>query len=376
MNEQNIDSIKPSEFMRKIRPDCYSDSSDNIGYELDKASFDHFLETITSRNQTHDFESFCRKLCERTICPNLRPPTGPEGGGDSKADTETIPTAEEISAGWLVGHANGAKERWAFAISAKKKWSEKVRTDVKGIAETGRSYDKVFFITSRYARSKDRSRIEDELSEEYKTRIVILDRTWILEKTIDEGYLDLAYNYLGAGKEVRSNQLGPHDYSRKKLLAEIESNLNDPEYYVGMEFHKVTDLLLTARLSRNLELPRTETDGRFERVIRFAESKGTLHQQIKARYEKIWTAFWWYDDIETLKNSYDSFEQLSLESDYSKDVEYLCNLLQLLFNSLNHNLMSEEEAQLDERVNKLLHRLETLSTDSDRPNNALEAKTS
>lgn len=56
--------------------------------------------------QTHDFELFCRKLCERTICTNLRPATGPEGGGDSKADTETSPVSDEISTLTFVGTAN------------------------------------------------------------------------------------------------------------------------------------------------------------------------------------------------------------------------------------------------------------------------------
>src|SRR5205085_202760 len=106
-------------------PEYYSDTEDQASYVLEAATFDHYLDTITSRNQTHDFELFSRKLCERAICPNLRPQTGPEGGGDSKADTETYPVADEISRVYL-GEPNGGRERWAFAISAKKKWAEKV----------------------------------------------------------------------------------------------------------------------------------------------------------------------------------------------------------------------------------------------------------
>jgi hypothetical protein len=84
----------------------------------------NIIETVTARNQTHEFEIFCRKLCERTICPNLKPATGPEGGGDSKAGTETIPIADEIAALTYVGDVNASRERWAFAFSAKKKWAE------------------------------------------------------------------------------------------------------------------------------------------------------------------------------------------------------------------------------------------------------------
>ncbi len=80
--EDNV--VSPSQFMRQIRPERYSDSTRKIKYQLKAEVLSHHLETITERNQTHDFELFCRKLCERTICPNLRPALGPEGGGDSK----------------------------------------------------------------------------------------------------------------------------------------------------------------------------------------------------------------------------------------------------------------------------------------------------
>src|ERR1700687_4835707 len=116
--------MKPSQFMRQHRPENYSDTDRaETSYVLTAEVFDHHLDTITARNQTHDFEIFCRKLCERVICPNLKPPTGPEGGGDSKADTETIPIADEIASLTYVGDANAGRERWAFAFSAKKKWA-------------------------------------------------------------------------------------------------------------------------------------------------------------------------------------------------------------------------------------------------------------
>ncbi len=104
--------ISPSAFMRDLRPEYYSDTEDHASYVLDAPILDHHLDTITSRNQTHDFELFVRKLCERAICPNLRPQTGPEGGGDSKADTETYPVADEISRIYI-GEANSDRERWA-----------------------------------------------------------------------------------------------------------------------------------------------------------------------------------------------------------------------------------------------------------------------
>ena len=99
------DKLSPSAFMRQLRPELYSDTIDRTTYQLDAPTLGYHLETITARNQTHDLEIFCRKLCERTICPNLKPATGPEGGGDSKADTETIPIADEITGLTYVGDA-------------------------------------------------------------------------------------------------------------------------------------------------------------------------------------------------------------------------------------------------------------------------------
>jgi hypothetical protein len=90
-SNDGTEELSPSVFMRQLRPEFYSDTVDRTTYQLDAPTLEFHLETITARNQTHDFEIFCRKLCERTICPNLRPATVPEGGGDSKADTETIP---------------------------------------------------------------------------------------------------------------------------------------------------------------------------------------------------------------------------------------------------------------------------------------------
>ena len=156
----------PSQLMRRLRPEYYSDSSGRTAYELDRPTLEYHLETVTARNQTHDFEIFCRKLCEKVICPNLRPPTGPEGGGDSKADAETFAVADEVSQFYYIAEANAGSERWAFAFSAKKDWKSKVRSDVKGIAETGRGYDRIICVTSRFARSKDRSALEDSLKSE------------------------------------------------------------------------------------------------------------------------------------------------------------------------------------------------------------------
>lgn len=368
---------KPSEYMRQLRPELYSDSASRTSHRLKPEILSHHLDTLTERNQTHDFEIFCRKLCERTICPNLRPATGPEGGGDSKADTETIPVADEIAKlQFVVGQANGGRERWAFAFSAKQKWAEKARSDVDGIVATRRGYHKIFFVTSRAARAKDRARVEDELSREHGVQVTILDRAWIIDEVIDKNRRDLTFNYLGIGEETTESELGPEDYSRTQQLADIERELDDPTAFDGMAMHLATEALVAAKLSRSLGLPRTDVDGRFLRAVRVADDGGTRRQMLEARYEWLWAAFWWFDDIDVVVTGYDQFEVEVIGDDNAKNLEFLCNLVQLLFNAVFRNGWRREEAQLDARVARLKTRLEQLANEAERPNNALQARTS
>jgi len=377
MTEDTEDKIFPSQFMRNLRPEYYSDTQETTSYLLDQNAFEYHLDTITSRNQQHDFEIFCRKLCERTICPNLRPQTGPEGGGDGKADTETLPVSDEISSLTYIGDANAGSERWAFAFSAKKRWKDKVRSDVDGIVTTKRGYEKIFCVTSQFARAKDRADLEDKLKQKHGIPVTILDRSWIVEKVIDGDRKDIAFNYLNVGHESQDSQrLGPVDYSRTRQLDDLEEVIADPTAFRGMEAQLVTEALVAAKLSRNLELPRTETEGRFNRAIRLADAHGAHRQKLEVRYEAIWTAFWWFDDVVILNASYDEFEALVIDDSHAINLEFLSNLLQILFNAVIHGHLSREDGKLDDRAEKLAIRLQELTEEEERPNNSLEAKTS
>lgn len=362
--------------MRQLRPENYSDTSESTSYQLDQAVFDYHLETITSRNQTHDFEIFCRKLCERTICPNLRPQTGPDGGGDSKADTETLPVADEIMALTYIGEPNAGREKWAFAFSAKEDWRAKARKDVDGIAKTERGYKRIIFVTSRYAKAKTRATLEQELTTQYGIEVTIHDRSWIIQQIIEFDRKDLAYNYLHVGQEIiDASRLGPVDYSRNHQLEAIEKYFSDPNSFSGMEQQGVTEALLAAKLSRLLERQRPETEGRFQRAIRLADSHGTYRQKLEARYEDLWTAVWWYDDYTALNSKYDAFEALVIDSNHAINLEFLSNLLQTLFNAVLHGNLTSDECDLEGRSTRLYAKLEVVATNRERPTNALEAQT-
>lgn len=365
--------ILPTKFMRQLRPEHYSDTEDRTDYVLDSPLLEYHLETLTQRNQTHAFEIFCRKLCERAIARNLRPQTGPDGGGDSKADTENYPVSEEVSELYYEGEANSGQERWAFAFSAKETWKQKARDDVKGLIDTGRAYDRIIFVTSRFAKAKDRAALEDELSKEAGIPVTIHDRTWIVSEIIEKGRKDIAFNYLGVGTEVSdASKLGPTDYSRQQQLDEIESALDNPNGHQEIEQHRVVDALLAAKLSRGLEQPRVIIDGRFERAVRLADKYGTLHQRIEARYEHVWTAYWWFDDFELLDTRYGAIETLASNAGHARTISFVVNLIQLLFNSVLHGHLDRTACQLDARIAQVRDLLAPMAADAERPNNRLE----
>src|SRR3712207_7194702 len=129
--------LSPREYFQSRHPERFSDSIGQSIPSLDRTILEYHLDTLTSRNEEIPFESFARRLLERTVCPNLLPHTGPTGGGDSKVDTETYPVAEGLSQGWYVGTGNAAAtERWAFAFSAKRVWRPKLESDIAKIVAT------------------------------------------------------------------------------------------------------------------------------------------------------------------------------------------------------------------------------------------------
>ena len=288
-----------------------------------------------------------------------------------------LPWPKKSANSFYVGEPNAGSERWAFAFSANKRWANgKLEDDVIGIVGTGRPYDRIICVTSRFARAKTRADLEDTLTKEHGIPIEVHDRTWIIKEIIENNRKDLAFNYLGVGREVAdARQLGPNDYSRSQQLDDLEAALADPDRFRGMETQRVTEALIAAKLSRGLESPRIEVDGRFKRARRLAQKDGTPRQRLETHYETILTAFWWYDDFELLNSAYDEFEATLRPNEHVKNVEFLSTLAQLLVNSVIHGHLTLEECKLIERSDRLRRRLKAITRNLDQPNSALEAST-
>ena len=160
----------PSEFYRMRRPYNFSDSKIVREVELPKEVLAFELEKITTNQKENDFETLCRKLAEKLIAPNLIPQVGPTGGGDGKTDTETYPVSDSISQRWFVPENGWDKdEKWAFAISAKRTWKSKAKSDIKKIIETDRDYTRIYFMTNQCPSSKKKKDAQDEFRKEFLT---------------------------------------------------------------------------------------------------------------------------------------------------------------------------------------------------------------
>lgn len=369
-------AYSPSAFMRARRPEQFSDSRTADAPPLEKSFFEYHLETLTSRSDEKPFELFCRRLAQKEICPNLIPQTGPTGGGDSKVDTETYPVAAEFAERWYEGNPSAASERWAFAFSAKKDWRGKVRSDVKKIAETKRGYSLIYFFSSQFIKDRDRAATEDELTKSFGIPVRIVDRSWIVEKVFERRHFSLAIDSLNINISTPKEKVkGPRDAEKRAEFDELERQIADQDRYAGVEYQLAEDCLDAAILARELELSRAEIEGLFDRASRIAEKAGSAQQRLRIKYQRAWTAFFWFDDFDTVNILYDEIEELALKSDQAEDLECLSNIWTNLVTGVRVGALPDQVARLTERSGRMKARLAELTSESARPNNAAFART-
>lgn len=368
---------KQKEFFKKIHPDQFSDSKIMKVGKLDRDFFDYYLDSLTSRGQEKEFETFCRKIAEREICPNLLPQTGPTGGGDSKVDSETYPVADTISETWYYGIGNVASnERWAFAVSAKKDWKPKVKSDVSKIVGTNleldRQYKKIFFMSNQFISDKKRSETEDNLRKEYGIDIRILDRNWILEKVFTNKNQEIAVKCFGLSDSfLDEEQIGSMDYKRKMELNEIEEKLSNPINYKGTVLLQMANRAIV--LGRELELPLEKLIGKLDRAYDLAIKYGTKVEVADCIYDYAWTIFWWYDDINLYYQKFIEYEKVVVKE---WNVHQLQNLTTLWLNLYSATIETPDKYNLYEHTETLKKEHQKYISDLNKPNTALEARVS
>lgn len=369
--------MSEKEFYRKIHPNSFSDSKIIKIGKFSKEFFSYFLDSLTSQSREKEVEDFCRKIIEATICPNLLPQTGPTGGGDSKVDSETFPVSENIAEGWLYGYSDAAHtERWAFAISAKKAWKPKFKSDVMKIILTNeegkRNYTKIFFITNQFVSDKKRAESEDELRKEYNLDIRIFDRNWLLEQAFKNDNKKLAISAFNMSDELNDVvDEGSKDKERKKLLDEIEKELQNLEQLKPARIMKLSKDYI--ELLRELEADKSTIINALDRNIRFAKKYGGLKKYAEAIYDYCWTMIWWYEDRDTYYEKYVELESLYKENieDYSilKDLSTLWITLYS-----NHNREIKIVQDIENHTQFLVDSFKKFIQDYENPKRAKLAK--
>ena len=369
--------FSPREFLKHRRPEKFSDSVSQDVPTLDRSLLEYHLETLTSRSQENDFENFARKLAEQEVCPNLLPHTGPTGGGDSKVDAETYPVADSLSLAWFVGTGReAASERWAFAFSAKKKWRPKIETDVKKIVSTDRGYTNIFFVTNQFVPDRVRAQVEDDLRKKNDIDIRVLDRTWILDRVFSNKKEVLAITELKIKTELRAQRrLGPLDTQKENELQEVEAQIELAAKNAHRTPALADDCARAVELARELELPRTDIEGRLLRLKRVAEECGSPYQRFLAEYTWAWTAFWWFEDYAAFLEHYIEVEKRLLGTTNVYQVELCFNLWCNLQMASASGKLSPEEMKLAERTRTLTEELTRLAQEEEKPSSALQAET-
>ncbi|HWY79107.1 MAG TPA: hypothetical protein VNW29_01995 [Candidatus Sulfotelmatobacter sp.] len=360
--------------MKNRKPDKFSDSKITKESKLNRTLLEYQLDSLTSRKQEYEFEEFVRKLCQFEICPDLRPQTGPTGGGDGKVDTETTPKSKELVNLYYLGKEKSINEEWAFAFSAKKGWVQKVKDDIKKIAETQRGYKKIFFITNQYAKASKRAEIEDDLSKQYKIKVTIHDRTWLLDKVFENKREKLAIKELNLGDGLEEKvDVGPLDFQKEKKLKELTESIETDVVSGHVSIKTVDDVLYSAILTAELEKPKSEILGNFDRAISFAKDSGTSDQLFTAMYQKAWTIFFWLEDFDTFLKLYDEVESKALGSNNIFSVERLRNLWTLLSTlARTSDLISTKN--MEQKTKNLQKKLELFKNNSSHISASVQAE--
>ena len=189
-----------------------SDTKDRSVYVLDgRHSIIASKRSLAAMGPTTSNCSPASSADARSV-PISGPQTGPEGGG-SKADSETYAVADEIA------HLSAGERRArtvGVRLQSQRRGRKRSAATSPGIVGTGRSYDWIIYVTSRFARAKDQARLEDE---GFRRSTAFLSPFMTgpgsPEEIIENDRKDLAFNYLGVSEAKNDPlRLGPTDYSR------------------------------------------------------------------------------------------------------------------------------------------------------------------
>lgn len=364
---------KPQDFLRARRPEQFSDSVKLQESTIDRSMLEYHFETLNNRSQELEFEIFVRKLCEREICPNLVAQTGPTAGGDGKTDTETYPVASQIAFFWGLNEAPES-ERWAFGVSTQKDWKTKCTKDVESIMSTGRGYSRIFCVSSRFIKNSLRAQLQDDLSEKHGVTVTILDRTWLLDKTLQPKNQQLAIDYLGLTGSIESKiQIGPFDADKQIQLADIERQIEQIEDPSRLTLSQVDLYTKRAIIYKELERDAVAVEHQFNLAVRTAKKFGTQRQHFESLYQLTWAAYWWMENAELFEDTFEKALGVAQETDNVEVWENVVTLFNLVVTTHRDGKCTLDVACIEATIRE---KLNSIAGDADMISGALQAKTS
>lgn len=362
--EEKLDALRQDFFSyyRRMRSNLFSDTEIVYETRLTTEVFDLKLQQLSQDKKQSEFENFAIAVASRLITPNIKPQTGPDGGGDGKVDGETYPVDKAISDKWWISEGSTGDQKWAIAISVQKSWQSKVEADVKKAVETKRGYTKLLYFTNQKIKSSSRQAKEDELAQQYGISVSIFDGKWFSFAVFEQGCLDIAIEKLIFSDEYRKKtiKIGPNDKERKSELNKIEDDLIK-HTVADLDTDYVNDLLKTCILSRGLEKPRMETEGRFNRALREAKVHGTSIQIFNIIYNHAWTSFFWFHDVEATYSDYLKLKDYTKEHPTVHTIERLTNILTNLENVISLGLFDTSKFAIEVQFIKELRQCSKLS---------------
>ena len=319
------------EFYQSRRPEFFSDSEVRYEVPLTRELFDLQLARLSTDKKHSEFEKFVVAVSRRLITPNIKPQTGPDGGGDGKVDAETYEVSDDISDKWYSEECGAhGKEKWAFTISCRSSWKEKIKSDVKKAVETGRGYARVLCFSNQLIKADLRLALEESLSKQYDVKVDIFDATWCRDAVFQNGCIDVALAELGFSDEYKRKtvKVVNRDFKRKQRLEEIEKSILRP--IEGLDTGYVDELDEACILSRALDMPRVDVEGKFDRAVRECKRHGTEPQLFNIIYNHAWTSLFWFEDCQAAFEDYNKLKPF-VEADSSvARIEKLTNLLTVL----------------------------------------------
>lgn len=364
---------KPQDFLRARRPEQFSDSVKLQESTIDRSMLEYHFDTLNNRSQELEFEIFVRKLCEREICPNLVPQTGPTAGGDGKTDTETYPVSSQIAFFWGLNEAPES-ERWAFGVSTQKDWKTKCAKDVESIMSTGRGYARIFCVSSRFIKNSQRAQLQDDLSKKYGVKVTIYDRTWLLDKTLHPKNQHLAIDHLGLSGSIESKiQIGPFDADKQIQLVEIEGQIDQIEDPGRLNLSQVDLYIKRAIIYKELERDAVAVEQHFNIAVRTAKKFGTPRQHFDALYQLTWAAYWWLENAELFEEAFEKALGVAKETDNVEVWEKVVTLFNLVVTTHRDGKCTLDVDSLEATIRE---KLNSIADDADMISGALQAKTS